>query len=149
MRRKIVTLNDLQDFWGNQEWEVKPVNFSPIDKVTLPPTFEFVTVSGCLSRASNYSGPSIAVAGMDIFRRDLKDYPYLINANHYSIYSTGERTLFEIIEAKPEYHWIKSISEIPEQILGVLPEKTKEKIEDLLTDDFKDIIGLGIWEKKK
>jgi len=143
MKIKIATSQDLENFWGNLDWEIKPINSSPLKGVKFPPNFEFVTVSGCISRVINYSGQSIVVAGMDIFRRDLNDYPYLINADHYSIYSTGDKSLFEIIQSKPEYHWIKSITEIPNPILNVLPETTVEKIKDLLTSDFQDAIGLG------
>ena len=74
---------------------------------------------------------------------------YIINANHYSIYSTNDKTLFEIIEDKPDYHWIKSVSEIPKPILDVLPNKTRENIENLLDDDLHDIIGIGTEEKEK
>lgn len=143
MKIKIATLQDLKNFWGNQDWEIKSINFSPVREITLPPAFEFISVSGCISRVSNYSGPSIVVAGMDFFRRDLKDYPYLINTDHYSIYSTDNKYLFEIIQSKPEYHWIKSISEIPNPILDVLSEETKGSIEELLGSGFQDVVGLG------
>jgi hypothetical protein len=149
MKRKITTIENLTGFLANQDWEIKPFDYSPIPEITLPPKFEFIAGSASFSQISNYSGASIAIAGMDIFRRDLKDYPYVINANHYSIYSTGDKKLFEIIEDKPNYHWVKSFSEIPQDILQVIPPTTIKNLESLLKEQYTDVLGLAVDKDKK
>jgi hypothetical protein len=148
MKQKITTIENLKDFLALQDWGVKSWDYSPVPEITLPTTFEFVAGSASFSQISNYSGASIPVAGMDIFRRDLKDYPYVINANHYTIYSTGIQSLFEIVEDKPDYHWVKSFSEIPEDILKVVPPSTINNLETLLKEGYIGNIGLAIGEKK-
>jgi len=146
MKQKITSIENLKEFLAKQDWEVKNLNSSPFPEISLPPTFEFIVGSASFSQISNYSGASIAVAGMDIFRRDLKDYPSLINADHYSIYSTGDKTLFEIVQGKPDYHWVKSLSEIPQDILKSLPSTTQQNLSDLLTG-FPDVVGLSVKKK--
>lgn len=147
-KRKITNVKSLQDFFDSQEWSVKTFNESPLPEVTLPPEHMLVVGSGSLNRISNYSGPSIAVAGMDIFRKDLRDYPNVINSDHYSVYSTGDQTLFEIIKDKTGYHWVKSMSEIPESIQASIPQDTKKTIQELLSNNFNDLVGIATKKKK-
>lgn len=148
MKKKITSIENLKDFFANQDWRIKNLESSPLPEITLPPSFEFVVGSAAFNQISNYSGASIAVAGMDIFRRDLKDYPSVLNADHYSIYSTGNKTLFEIIQDKPGYHWVKSMSEIPQNIQDALPQTTLNNIENLLNKSYPDILGLAVKNKK-
>lgn len=144
MKQKITSLEYLKEFLANQDWGIKSWDHSPIPQITLPKTFEFVVGSASFSQISNYSGASIPVAGMAVFRKDLQDYPYVLNANHYSIYSTGTATLFNIVENKPDYHWIKSFSEIPADILQAIPNNTIKNLESLLDEGYRGSIGVAI-----
>lgn len=146
MKKKITSAEYLKNFFAKQEWKVKSLVDSPLPEIKLPSNYLFVVGSGSMNMVSNYSGPSIAVAGMDIFRRDFRDYPYIINANHYSIFSTQDKKLFEIVEDKPEYHWLKSLSDIPKPILNALPSTTINNLEELLKQDLNDAIGLAVDE---
>lgn len=67
MKHKITSIDNLKDFWANQDWSIKNLGSSPFPEVSLPPSFEFVVGSANFSQISNYSGASMAVARMDIF----------------------------------------------------------------------------------
>ena len=129
MKRKFAGYEELNNFFGDYEWQVKELPDSPLVEVALPDNYLFTTGSACISLVTPHSGPSTAVAGMDVFRQDLNDSPYILNVDHFSIYSTRKPDWFEIVEIKPEYHRISSINGIPNDTYNTLGSQTKELLD--------------------
>jgi hypothetical protein len=132
-KNKYVSSNEIQYLFFKDEWQVIPRESSPFSEIKLPPNTLLVTGSASIDRLTNYSGPSIAAAGIDIYRYDPKDYPFTINVDHYSAVSTEDPTKFKLDYSKPQNHWVSSVNQLGSQVTSALPSNLIDRLDSWLS----------------
>lgn len=122
---KLAKPEDLSPLVGKAPWDIKFFPEPPVPQIgmTREPLFKFAVGSANIGLVSNYSGPSVTVAGVQTFRYEPWDnQPF--NASLFTFWTTGTPTIFQI-EQRHHLHY----PTIPPEIYEKLPDWYKELLD--------------------
>ena len=105
MKQKYATQEELVNLIGSEPWERKFYKYPPLGSLSCSRGYLYAAGSADVN-----TGPGSIVAGVDLFRRDPKDYPCDINVDHYDLRPTGG-TLRVEGPSRPAYHHLPNLPE--------------------------------------